>query len=414
MSTAPTELVKAPTIITPGAETRIAVMPPDQANGNPTMALMRCGPNGNLRSLRVNLPIDKNKGESFGMNAKVGDQWKTVQHITALGYMKLNQVRGVSFVSPETLRTENGRVVPNPYIRREEPGGAVLNVRTRQIGIARAATGTLMVRDITLEFDLRVYFAQDLWSKWTGRKKDPPKGWGKLHETTGSRPADVPDGWIGYPMPAGVTLWVDLGHDDLLAVLGEHINRQKFAERNATTICCRNVLRNFIPVTRVDDSGTAPVIGWVQEDRDLVELAQAAADANVGVMTHDGLAIDVQRETVTDLDKEEIDAALAGDADEDFAGPDEDDATPAQGIEPKAPPAEATKKNDPLAAKRAKLRELHAEVGEKRADERLGGLGINGPLEFGTLEEPLLDEAILSLQQMKSASRNGKKGGAKK
>ena len=373
-------------------KTVLGVFPPTEPGGPPIKAIVKHTSQGELRAVQAVIPLSPDRGDTYPISARIGGEWKKVQSITAQGYFKLNAAVGVSFVAPETLKDNDGKTRPNPYIHRDETG-KVLTVRTRQIGIGRAPTGTLVMHDLTIELNLPMNLAQDLWSKWTGRKQDSPKDWGRPVPENSPRPADLEGNWAPYPMLNGVTLYVNLADKDAIAALGEHINRQRFAERTAVTVCQRNVLRRFIPVTKLDASMAVPVVGWFQPDRELKELTQAAANANAGQTAIGNELAEVIQETSTDLPQEDIEAAVVDDPD--MAPPAEDAPEPAVDPTPQQQTAP-----DPHALKRTAIRQQAELLGAEKADEILGSVGIEGIHEVAFIDdEQVLDAGLEALRE---------------
>jgi hypothetical protein len=389
-------------------QTTLAIFPPTTEGGEEIQAICKIGQGGQWRSLRTRLRLSEKKGEIFSLSTytKVDGEWKTVKNhaITAAGYDHINQFVGVSFISPDTLRHIDGKDVPNPFVERDEKSGEIVAVRVRRIGIGRVASGNMTARDLTVTFDLRTYLAQDFWSKWTGRKKDAPKAWGVLMPNQAiDRGSAMQEGPFGvnscaYPMPAGVTLIVDLSNKDVLAVLGEHITRQKFAERNAVTICDRNILKKMFGVAKLDESLTVPVVGWIQDDHDMAKLGAIVADASEGRVVPPGaehLAIDVERaaEVVDDLD--EVQAALAGDADEDMVQPEDTEDAPTPAVDP-APSAPTV---DPkVKAMRQKVRDICEQLPNDKVHSALGAVGIEGTKDICNCGAEVLDAAVEALE----------------
>ena len=365
-------LAKIPPTPAPKHQTKICIFPGPKRGDPDVQAIVKIGPGGQLRSTMTHVALNEEKGEIFGLPQSYKDQngdWKSrvVKSITAAGYDKLNLFAGVSFVAPETVKGDDGADRPNPCIERGA-NGEVQCVRVRQIGIGRVATGNLVSHDLTVNFDLRTYLIQDIWSKWTGRKKDPPKAWGIVIQDSEPLPADTTKAgrWAKFNTAvSGVSLFLNLMDKDVLSILGEHINRQKFAERNAVTICRRNILKKFFAAAKLDASLSVPVVGWMQADRDLRQLAYVAAEAGKGRMIVDGTEeLTVEREAETVSEPEEVDAALAGEADEDMVAEDAVDEATESSVAPTAP---ATEQADPCVDLRGEIRILIGEIGEQAA-----------------------------------------------
>jgi len=262
-----------------------------------------------VRSIQARVPLDPDKGETWALN-----QWDsgrreyvTKRPITAVGYDKLNLFWGVSFFTPERIIDDDGRPTSNPYFHRDEHG-EIHFVKIRMIGLGRNAVGTLQAIDLTVTYNLRTYFAQDLYSKWTGKKAEATKAWGVLMP---SQYAKGDATHLVVPVAGGASLVVDLANKEVVYALAEHLNRQKFAERNAQTICRRNILKKFSGL-QFAPSGAVAVVGWTQPDRDFITIGRKVAEANEGRIIVDDEPIEMEREHQTLDTKEQVDEALAG------------------------------------------------------------------------------------------------------
>jgi hypothetical protein len=398
----------APTTRVPSDRTEVAVLPGDP----PVKAIVKISPQGVMKNMLVRVPIDPAQGEAYQMSVYDPTQPKGQQYpkrwvVTALGYDVCNRIVGVSFVAPETLKLDDGSIRPNPSWIRHAKTNELLAIRVRRIGIGRNAQGNLVAEDLTVTYDVSLYLAQDLYSKWTGRKSDNTKEWGKLHPNEAIPTLKLNE--KAFPVPGGVTLVVDITHKDVVHIIGEHINRQKFAERNAVTICRRNILKRFIPVTRLDESKRVPCIGWAQTDRDMGGLARAASEANEGRIMYDGQPVEVSRAMETVSDPEDIEAAVCGEA--------EQAATPsdAEPIGTAVAPMVETLGEEVILKHRARIRQLAARLEEQAVTEALL------PVGFKTIEEAMksdtigfLEGAIDALEKAELAAVEAKKAAATK
>ena len=369
-------------------QAQIALFPATEDGGEPTMGIVKHSRHGLIRNVLTRIRLRPEADEVWHMNRwnPSTRQQEPVYGITAVGYDRLNQHAGVSFVTPETLVDDDGTHKPNPFLARDPKTREILYVRLRLVGIGRNSLGNLMAHDYTLSYDLNTYLSQDLWSKFTGRKSDAVKDWGRV-VAGGTDPKCEPHE-KAYNIPAGVTLVVDLSHKDVLAILSEHISRQKFAERNAATICRRNVLKKFIGATRLDRTFTVPVVAWAQADRDLVELGDMVSRANTGEVMVDNEAISIERVAEVVDDKDEIDAALHGDVDEEQAASfDAEEMEHTPGVD--APPAAAEPATeDPRCAElRAKIRDAWSTLGDDAADV-LVDYRIDTPAKLNDITDP--------------------------
>lgn len=369
-------------------QTQIRAFPGD--DGKDVISLVKHTSDGVVRSMLTRVPLNPAKGETYPMPYRTPEgQWKTRQIVTAAGYDKLNQFAGMSFIQPATVMGDDGQQRPNPYMHRE--GGELLWVRVRTIGVGRNAAGSLVVRDYTLNYDLSLYLAQDLYSKWSGRKSDTPKQWGTLHASDAV--PKVQPGHKAMALPWGVTLVVDLGHKDVVGLIAEHINRMRFAERNALTICTRNILKKHLGAAILGDELTVPVVHWPQADRDWRRVAEAAAQADAGEIQVEGEVIEVDRASETISDPDEIDATLAGEADEDearTAGEGSDVASPSVDVPVSTAAAPASHSNDDLDAQaiKAQLRDTWQRLDPESRDRAIKQAGLSEISELAACNEP--------------------------
>lgn len=387
-------------------------MPGDTPKDPPVKTIAKITPLGQLRQLVMHVPISPARNEAHKIRLKnpETDKWESTWVLSVIGYDKLNAVRGVSFVAPETLLWDDGNVRPNPFHLRDQKTHELQLVRVRRIGIARSATGAFVAEDLTVTFDLRDYFTQDLWAKWRGKSNEQPKQWGKL--VPASRLPELKPMENAYRVPGDLALVVDITNLDFIAVIGEHNNRRKFAERIALSICRRNILARFIPVRRLDpEAMSVRVSGWPMTDRDMGDLGRAAADANEGKMTHDGMEVQVNRATTRVSEPDDVDAAFAGDGDQEMqAAAAPDDAEPIGGAT--APMAESL--GDELCEKyRAQVRDLYAKLGDEVCEPAFATVGLKNISEamacptpgiLGTLVEELQKAELAAIEAKKKAA----------
>ena len=376
--------------------------------GDQQPAIVKQTADGAIQAFRANVVLSEAKGEVYGLTARVGEQWIKVPIPTAAGYMRINQVLGVVFHSPETQVTETGAVVPNPYIHRTKEDG-IRYVRYRVVGVGRLPTGKLSMHDYTIYYDLHTYWAQDLMSKWTGKKSESVKEWGKLSPSEEVPPDGVErKRWKPLAIPGGAVLWVDLSHKDVIAAYTEHINRQKFAERNAITIAKRNIIKSMTGIVRLDDKCSVQVTGWVDSDRSIEEVAAAITKAESGTATIDGEVVDVQASYAAPTN-DEIDEAIGGDLDEEMPPAEPDGPSMPGAVAPTPPQSTPTatrhaktkadrpaQAGDPeIEAARKELGRLIRGLGSSKAIAVLGGVGIRSWDDVETCEDHgRLDRAI--------------------
>jgi len=271
--------------------------------------------------------------------------------ISADGYTKLNQIAGVSIVTPPTLSLPDGQRVVNPYILRETDPmtkrSRTVGVWVRKTAVGYAPTGSLMVIDGSLYLDLEIYFLQDVMKKISKAKEA-----GRLC-LFGQITDEEKKTCLILPYQFGIYVVAKLSHQEILSALDTHIQRQKFAERVAVTICERNVLRKHpaIAASQVDalakgeswdkmpDKVQVKVFGWAHDmtPKD-IEKAAHAADSDEPTP-----GVQVQRSTVKTTETEEgqtIDM-------EDMEGAYEDAATEEAGGKEPSKPADEGGEDEP-------------------------------------------------------------------
>lgn len=285
-------------------------------NDKPVMAMVKHGERGLIRSMQVSIPLSVSRGEIYPMAVWSKDGGRSLKYpLTAQAYYRMNQFGGVTLITPDTVVDDEGKTRPNPYLHRESD--EIKYVRVRKIGVGRNATGNLVAYDYTLTYSLSGYLAQDLMSKYLPKGKDAtPKRWGILFPAALPAPTDA-GVWNGYSIPGGLKLWANVLDKEVISIVQEHLNRQRFCERNAITIAERNVLKRFYGVTQVEqDKMAVKVIGWPTPDRDFRAVAEQAMAAKDGRVVIDGEEVNIDRAQDMVEDPDDINAAIAGDPEE--------------------------------------------------------------------------------------------------
>lgn len=307
--------------------TQLAIFPSSVPGEKPLVAAVKCTSTGIIKSTLTQVVLTERMGQVYTVQGK--------QKPTIDGYRHLNTFRGVKIIEPDVLIDEEGRRHPNPYFERDKRG-TVRRITVKKVGIGRDALGNFAVFSQTLEFDLHVYFVQDLLKKWAPWQNNPAKGWGTLYDAERIPPEIMNDGTKKIVYTAEDTaLVVDLAHPDVQGVINQHTSRWKFASRMADSICERRILAKFIPIGQLvpstDDRFYVPIVGWSDCERDYEEwrdLAIAAVDGDTQQMI-EGQAVQVEA-SKAEPTAEEFDQ---GSGDIDMMGEPGD--TPA----PQAPPA---------------------------------------------------------------------------
>ncbi len=351
-------------------------------------SMVKRTPSGFVHSTMARVPLSVQRDEIYLMNRYNPStrEYETKNVITAAGYHKLNQFAGVSFISPDTLTNDDGTIVGNPYSHASGDATSkkeVQYVRVRRVGIGRNAQGNWVAIDLTVTYDLTLYFAQDMWAAWQGKKSSPSSAkWGSLYSTE-----NVPHEVRTNPQlriidcPGGVSLAVDLNARPVVALFQEHINRQKFAERNAVTICERNILKKFFATSRVGTDMTVPVISWPQVDLDLQQIDNITRAVSRGSAVIDGEEVIVES-AVIEADQDEAEAALAGEYDEDQASDSDDDDLPASVTGTKTKTAQTKTAQADIsddAVDLSKIRAIYRKCDQDERKAALASVGITDP-----------------------------------
>lgn len=303
-------------------QSHIVLFPADRPGDQPSTGIIKHTKEGLIRNIQVRVPVTRDQGEIYLMGGRdANGNWVDKPMLTLAAYLKANNVAGVSFRFPETIRGDGDQVLSNPHFVRDEDDN-IRRILMRCIGVGRNWLGNYVARDISLSFDLETYSAQDLYAKWAGKKKDVSTAeWGTLFAARGDI-TKVYDRQKAYRVPGGLWLVVDLKSKEVVHLIGEQINRQKFAERNAQSICIRNIMKWFLGGrTMPNPDGTVTVVGWPQPDRDWAEIGEQFDQAERGRIVIDGQQINVQAENVQitgekSEDREEVEPAIQGISDD--------------------------------------------------------------------------------------------------
>jgi hypothetical protein len=231
--------------------------------------------------------------------------------ITAQGFSRLNNWLGVTFSSPVTQQIGE-RVVGNPYLERD--GSSVLRVTVRRLGIGRTAAGSLTAIDLTVTYDLDDYLLGEIWNAWQPTRKNPKaKSWGRIAGELSSMNPAANEKVI--ECPGDVYLAVDLNNAEVLSLWSAHLQRQKFAERNAVSICERNILKRFVGAAYADDDGSVSVVHWSQPDRNLKQWDEVARRVQAGEARIEGMEVQVEQ-AMENVSAEDAAEALHGEGEE--------------------------------------------------------------------------------------------------
>lgn len=275
-------------------------------------ALIRVTPDGAVHSIQKKVRLTAEEGQWYFMSVRNADtgNYEMKKIITAKGYDYLRGIIGINFVSPDTIVSSDGREVGNPYLH--EASGMLEYVKVRLIGACRGPSGNWQAQDLTFVFNFKAYLASDLFAKWHDKKSGGVASWGKLINTAAASPCSPSA--IRVPVSMGVELEVDLGAKEVRSIFREHLEKQKFAERNAYSMAARNIMRKLLGLYYVEEDNTVTITIWPQADKDLLKLGDVVQRAKQGSASLDGDVIDVEV-VETEATEEDIEAANDSDVD---------------------------------------------------------------------------------------------------
>lgn len=280
-----------------------------------TNTLCRTTASGEITQMWTVVKLRGDRGEYYPRKVKDmdTDQYVFRKVITAQGYARLNNWIGLTFASPPELQVGE-KFVGNPYFERE--GASVKRVVVRRIGVARNAAGSLSATDLTLTYDLDDYLIGELWERWQPFKiTDRPKPWGRIIGDPAR--ASVKESEKVIACPGGIYLLVDLASVEVIKLWSQHLQRQKFAERNAVSICERNILKRYVGASYCSDDGSIGISHWSQPDRSIKQIETIARGIQEGKLVSDVDGSKIAIESVSEsLDAKEAEEALAGEGED--------------------------------------------------------------------------------------------------
>jgi hypothetical protein len=269
---------------------------------------------GGVKSVKGVVTLSEELGEIYEIPG-YGDI-PSKYSITAVGYFKLNQVAGVSIITPKSLRLENGDVVVNPFIVRDT-NGQVSGVWLRKTSIGRSPTGNISMISSTLQYDVSQYFLSDLIKKVKNNSRA-----GRLCNSKTLTDDELKKG-IFMPVFGEMGIWVNLEDKDVYKAVETLSENRKFAERKAQTIAERNALKKHPAFSQVyvSPQGVKPkriakvcVVGWTcdlteTELQKLAEQVDSGDEIEVdGQKVHFVDAIDMveDEDIIVSADEEEV------------------------------------------------------------------------------------------------------------
>jgi len=318
------------------ANIKYVALGPDGGN-----ALLRTTSEGTVVSVRKIVTLTAEDGQWYWMSVKNADtdKFEKKKVITAKGYDYLRGIVGIHLMSPDTIMGRDGKLVGNPELC--ETDGMLDYVKVRVIGSCRGPSGNWMAQDLTFVFNFRAYLASDLYNKWHDKKSGTVRDWGRLINPKASPPCDGSK--LRVPVPNGIELEVDLMNPVVTGILREHLEKQKYAERQAYSMAARNIMRKLLGLYYVEENNTVTLTIWPQADKDLLKMKSMVERSQIGSVSIDDDVVEVSRDT-----------AVA--TEEDLATVDESDETEDAEIEESRPAGRT------LDQARADLREAFRQI----------------------------------------------------
>jgi hypothetical protein len=280
-------------------------------------------PDGLVKAVSAVVPLDLRRKEIVSIEGNF--------MITAIGYDRLNKVAGLSVVYPPSTPYTfmiNGvpdtRDVGNPFIEYDDETGAIRTISVTCLALGLSPIGNWCITHERLRFDLNRYFAMDAWSK-VKRFKEV----GQFQSKNIYDKRDDKDFYLFIKVMPGWGLALDTRHAEIQKILTTHFNRQKFAERIASTICRRNAMKRHPAIAKStvmprDGIADVQVYGW-RHDLDTVQInkmigsaAQGKLPPNIEVISKDS---DIEYGSKdgavveTEISSDDIDRGPSGDQD---------------------------------------------------------------------------------------------------
>lgn len=258
---------------------------------------------GRIRSVKGAVTLNERNGEIATI------QGKTMT--TAKGFNTLNQIAGLSIVTPEKLTLPDGQIVVNPYPIIDPESGTISKVWVKKIAIGYSPTGNLVITSSTLLYDIKMYFIQDVM-----KKVQYNQGAGRVCMEQ-MLTEEEKQNCIFLKIEGFLGVAANIQHKEILKAIDTYINKKQFAERNAQSICERLVmskhpaLASAAYVTKQGDIAKVPVVGYVH-DFNREELLDISEKAERG----EEIVVDGQKADVIETVVEATEADMAVDADD--------------------------------------------------------------------------------------------------
>lgn len=182
-------------------------------------------PNGSIRSVKGAPTLREANGEIAVIQGKA--------MTTSKGFNSLNQIAGLSIVTPEKLTLPSGDIVVNPYPIADPDSGTISKIWVKKMAIGYSPIGNLVVTTATLLYDIKMYFIQDVMKKV---QKNKASGRVCLEQTITE---EEKKNGIFLKVEGNLGICAIVNDPDILKAFDTFINKKLFAERNAQSICER-------------------------------------------------------------------------------------------------------------------------------------------------------------------------------
>ncbi len=241
---------------------------------------------GEVQSVVADVELSIKDGDFYSIPAGKVD--KLVPSIQ--GYSKLNRIPGISIIHPRTVSV-HGREESNPYVQLSK-SKTIETVHCRVMAVGLTPTGQWQIIDKTLFFNVYTYFLQA-----AQKLVLHTPGAGCLG-TKRNKPTCYPENTelVFYPIEPPVGVWLVLSNKEAQGLFKEHVQRQKFGDRQASSIAARNALKEHAAIatsqlpTPVNGKVKVRVFGFRHSagPKQLISLVESAAhglEAHVEVKT---------------------------------------------------------------------------------------------------------------------------------
>ncbi|WP_181444519.1 hypothetical protein [Bacillus sp. 03113] len=262
---------------------------------------------GAIRSVKGAISLHESNGEIAVIQGKA--------MTTAKGFNSLNQIAGLSIITPEKLTLPDGQIVVNPYPILDPDSSTISKVWVKKIAIGYSPIGNLVITSATLLYDIRMYFIQDVM-----KKVGYSQGAGRVTIEQTLTDEEKKTG-IFLKIDGMMGVWANFQHKDILKAIDTFINKKQFAERNAQSICERLVMSKhpalasaaYVSAQGPDKNRTAkvPVVGYVH-DFNREELLDIAEKAEKG----EEIKIDNQKVNIIETTAEATEVDMVADMDD--------------------------------------------------------------------------------------------------